>query len=146
MMLRPAILGSDAVGSKLRPALTLFEVVVAMAIFLMALVPLTRLVSLGGATALDIQHQAQASMLCQGKLDGVKCGADPLNSSGTVDIGNLTWNYTIEGTQTEVTYLYQVKVSVKVERKDGKTIEADLTQMVFDPNYRGSTLATPGGP
>lgn len=121
--------------------LTLLEVVIALAIFLMALVPIWHLVSLGGERALDVQQQAQASMLCQGKLDSVKIGAEPLNGSGTVDIGSLTWMYTIESTLTEVDNLYSTKVSVKYDRPDGKSVEASLTQMVIDPSVRGSTIS-----
>ena len=96
-----------------RPGLTLLEVVIALAIFLIALVPIWHLVTLGGEQALDVAHQAQASMLCQAKLDCVKVGAEPLNTSGTVDIGrDLTWNYTIESSPGEVENLYMVKVTV----------------------------------
>lgn len=126
-----------------RRGLTLLEVVIALAIFLMALVPIWHLVSMGGERALDVQQQAQASMLCQAKLDSVKCGAEPLNGGGTVDIGNLTWTYTIDSTATDVPNLQQVRVAVKFDRPDGSTIEAVLSQLVLDPAYRGSTLATP---
>jgi hypothetical protein len=118
------------------------EVVIALAIFLMALVPVMRLVSIGGERALDVSHRAQASMLCQAKLDSVKAGAEPLNTSGTVDMGNLTWNYTIESNQTDAQNLYLVKVTAKVDRADGKTISEDLTQLVLDPAVRGSTIAS----
>lgn len=125
-----------------RPGLTLLEVVIALAIFLMALVPVWRLVSIGGERALDVAHQAQASLLCQGKMDCVKCGAEQLNGGGNVDIGNLTWNYTIESSPADVTNLYLVKITAKVDRKDGKTIEATLTQFVLDPAQRGSTISS----
>ena len=125
-----------------RPGLTLLEVVIALAIFLMALVPVMRLVSIGGERALDVSHRAQASMLCQAKLDSVKVGAEPLNGGGSIDIGNLTWNYTIDSSPSDVDNLYLVKVSAKVDRQDGKTIEATLTQLVLDPALRGSTIAS----
>jgi hypothetical protein len=139
--------GNKKGGPTVRPActrfgLTLLEVVIALAIFLMALVPVWRLVSIGGERALDVAHQAQASLLCQGKMDCVKSGVEGLNGGGNIDIGNLTWNYTIESTPSDVTNLYQVKVTAKVDRKDGKTIEATLTQMVLDPAQRGSTISS----
>jgi type II secretion system protein I len=125
-----------------RFGLTLLEVVIALAIFLMALVPVMRLVSMGGERALDVAHSAQASMLCQAKLDSVKVGAEPLNTSGTVDIGNLTWNYSIDSSPSDVANLYLVKVSVKVDRADGKTVQESLSQLVLDPNLRGSTVSS----
>ena len=125
-----------------RPAgLTLFEVVIALAIFLLALVPVWRLVSMGGEHALDVAQQAQASLLCQNKLDSVKCGAEGLNGGGTVQIGTLNWNYTIESSPSEVPSLYTVKVTAKIDRPDGRTVEASLTQLVLDPAERGSTVA-----
>ena len=125
-----------------RLGLTLLEVVIALAIFLMALVPVMRLVSMGGERALDVAHQAQASMLCQNKLDCVKVGAEPLNTSGTVDMGNLTWNYSIDSSPSDVQNLYLVKVSVKVDRADGKTVQESLSQLVLDPALRGSTVSS----
>jgi prepilin-type N-terminal cleavage/methylation domain-containing protein len=139
--------GFSDIAQPRRRGLTLLEVVIALAIFLIALVPVWRLVSLGGERALDVAHQAQASMLCQAKLDSVKVGAESLNASGTVDIGNLSadtgqpWNYTIESTPADVSNLYTVTVTVKVDRKDGKTIQASLTQLVLDPAVRGSTIS-----
>jgi hypothetical protein len=141
MMRRPHSLLSD--GSRRQAGgLTLFEVVIALAIFLLALVPIWRLVSIGGERALDVAQQAQASLLCQSKLDAVKCGAEGLNGGGTIDIGNLTWNYTIDSSPSDVANLFVVKVTAKVDRPDGKTIEASLVQMVLDPSQRGSTIAS----
>ncbi len=126
-----------------RRALTLLEVVIALAIFLIAMVPIWHLVTLGGELALDVQQQAQASMLCQAKLDCVKSGAEPLNTSGTATVGGTDWNYTVESSMSDVENLYLVKVRAKFDRADGKVVEAVLTQFVLDPNQRGSTIATP---
>jgi prepilin-type N-terminal cleavage/methylation domain-containing protein len=126
-----------------RPGLTLLEVIVALAIFLVALVPVWHLVSLGGEHARDVAEQAQASLLCQNKLDCVKSGVEGLNGpGGTVDIGNLTWSYTIESNLSDVQNVYQVKVTAKADRADGKTVEASMTQFILDPSQRGSTIAT----
>jgi type II secretion system protein I len=136
----PAPLSRGERGER-RAGLTLLEVVIALAIFLIALVPLMSLITMGGETALDIGDQAQASMLAQSKLDSVKAGVEPLNTNGSIDIGNRTWNYTIECSQADVENLYLCKITVKTDRPNGTTIQADLSQLVFDPNYRGSTIS-----
>lgn len=128
-------------GQQQRRGLTLLEVIVAMAIFLMALVPIMRLISLGTEHALDVSHRSEASMLCQSKMDSVKAGVEPLNGSGTVEIGTMTWNYSIESTPAGIENLYTVKVNVHVDRADGQTIEESLVQMVIDPSVRGSTIS-----
>ncbi len=112
-----------------------------MAIFLLALVPIMRLISLGTEHAMDVNQRSQASMLCQSKMDSVKAGVESLSGSGTVEIGTQTWNYTIESSQTEVENLYTVKVTVHIDRPDGKKVEETLVQMVIDPSVRGSTLS-----
>ena len=127
--------------SKRRPGLTLLEVVIALAIFLFSLVAIYQLVSIGTDRALDVQQQAQASMLCQSKMNEVLAGAEA-SGSGTVEINKLVWNYTIESNPGEVEYLNNVKVTVRFDRPDGKVIEATLNQMVLDPAQRGSTLTS----
>jgi hypothetical protein len=125
-----------------RRALTLLEVVVSLAIFLVAVVPIWGLITVGSERALETNLQAQASLLCQSKLDCVKAGIEQFNTNGTVTIGNIDWNYTIESNEADVDYLHYVKVTVKYERGNGKTTEAFLSQFVYDPNQRGSTIAS----
>jgi hypothetical protein len=124
-----------------RSALTLLEVVISLAIFLIAMVPIWNLVNLGSQSALDTNLQAQASLLCQSKMDSVKAGIEQFNSNGTVTIGAIDWSYSIESSDADIEYLHMVKVTVKYDRPDGRTTEAVLSQFVYDPNQRGSTIA-----
>jgi hypothetical protein len=124
-----------------RPALTLLEVVISLAIFLIAVVPIWGLITVGSERAMETNLQAQASLLCQSKLDSVKAGIEQFNTNGTVTIANIDWNYNIESNDADVEYLHFVKVTVKYERGNGKTTEAVLSQFVYDPNQRGSTIA-----
>jgi hypothetical protein len=57
-------------------------------------------------------------------------------------MGNLTWNYSIDSSPSDVQNLYLVKVSVKVDRADGKTVQESLSQLVLDPALRGSTVSS----
>src|SRR5262249_49552340 len=63
-----------------RRAFSLLEVIVAMAIFLMSIVAIGKLVSMGGERALDIEQQGEATMLAQSKLAEVVASALPLTS------------------------------------------------------------------
>ncbi len=138
----------------LRRGLTLFEVVIALAIFLGAVVALSHLINVGTDRALDVQQQAQASMLCQSKLAEVLAGKEPVTGTNAfVAFGgdpywssltkdeNVNWTYNVESTPSGLgDNLYKVKVTVRLERPDGKIIDASLAQMVLDPALRGSTL------
>lgn len=136
-----------------RKGLTLFEVVIALAIFLVSMVAIYQLVNIGSERALDVQQQARASMLCQSKLAEVLAGKEPITgTAGFVSFSsdpswssltrdeNYHWTYSIESVQANTETLYKVKVTVHLERNDGKTIEASISQMVLDPAQRGSTL------
>ena len=132
-----------------RPGLTLLEVVVAMAIFLISLGAIYQLVSLGGDRAVDVKVQSRASLRCQSKLNEVVSGLFPLSSGGGYasdpdDTELPPLEYKIEADLNgEFTNLWNVKVSARIKSPSGRTIETQLAQMVFDPTMRGSTLDQP---
>ncbi|MBI3410662.1 MAG: hypothetical protein HY040_20185 [Planctomycetes bacterium] len=127
-----------------RPGLTLFEVVISLSIFLVAMVPLWHLVNIGSERALDVQQQAQASLLCQAKLAEVISGAESLSSGGPnpfKEDSAKDWQWRLDASE-DVTGLWRVRVTVQRDRADGSTFEVSLSQMVLDPAVRGSTLST----
>ncbi len=63
--------------------MTLLEVIVAMAIFLMSLVAIHQLVAIGTDRALDVKWQSRASLRCQSKLNECIVGLQPLQASGS---------------------------------------------------------------
>ena len=130
----------------LRRGLTLLEVVVALAVFLFAIVAISQLVNIGSDRALDVKMQSKASMLCQSKLFDLVSGVDPLQGVSwtafpTTD--DADYQYEVEVSDGETTSLKNVRVSVKRDRTDGRTVQVSLTQMVMDPAQRGSTLDRP---
>lgn len=143
---------SQALGAR-RRGMTLLEVVIALAIFLFSLVALSQLVSIGSERALDVQQQAQASMLCQSKLAEVVIGSEPLEAVGFTsypdDASNPNsplkdFQYSIEATESDIPKLWKVKVTVQRRRPDDKIVEAVLTQMVLEPSERGGSNSTDG--
>ncbi len=134
-------------GQSPRRGLTLLEVVVAMAIFSISLVPIYQLITLATERAIEVKLQARTSTLCQSKLSEVMIGAQSLSSSGGYseypDQKDVQWkmeaNEQVEG-------LYEVKIWVKVQLEGGKMMESHLCRMVLDPSFRGSTLDLPPPP
>src|SRR5437868_2461188 len=133
--------GSSAMRSRLtgprkgaeRRGLTLLEVIVSLAIFLMALVALVRLVTMGHERALDVEQQSEGLRRCQSKLTEVLIGAVPLNSQAGVafdDDPNWTWSLDCE-TQGTVTNLWNVQVRCTRKRGDDAYMEVTLSQMVL---------------
>jgi prepilin-type N-terminal cleavage/methylation domain-containing protein len=124
-----------------RSGLSLLEVLVALAIFLFSLVALGRLVTLGADRALEVEQRGHAAVLCRSKLAEVAAGVIPLSSQGDTPFDedpDYTWSLDCE--QGNVSGLWQVKVTVTRERKDGQKIQIALAQYLLDPSLRGSAM------
>src|SRR5438552_947445 len=68
----------------LRAGLTLLEVLIALAIFLLAMVVFGEMIIRNGELAADLQRQNKATGLCQSKMSEVVAGVVPLTSQGDV--------------------------------------------------------------
>jgi len=124
-----------------RPGFSLMEVLVALAIFLLAFAGISRLVTLASDRALDVKLQSQATQLCQAKLAEVVAGAVPLSSQADVSLDeDPSWTWSLDAEQGNVPGLWNVTVKVKRQQSGGVHLEASLSQMVLDPSQRGSTL------
>lgn len=130
-----------------RAGLTLLEVVVAMAIFLISLVAIWQLVLIGSDRALDVKLQARTSAVCQSKLAEAIIGPNaPQETSGYANClepgdENLLYKLEVSGV-SEVENVYEVRVWVKHEI-GSRVFESHLSQMVLNPAIRGSTLDPP---
>lgn len=129
-----------------RAGLSLLEVLVALAIFLFALIVVSQLVILGGDRALDVQQQGEAAQLCQSKLAEVVVGAVPLSPTSDVSFADEAtglggdWFWSLDCEQQSTTPgLWSVHVTVYRSRANGSRTEATLSQLVLDPSLRGST-------
>jgi type II secretion system protein I len=124
-----------------RRGLSLLEVLVALAIFLLSFVAIGRLVTLASDHALDIQQQSQATRLAQSKLNEVIAGIESLQGgSGSFD-EDPGWQWTVEAEQSsDVPNLWTVTVTVTHPGEGGDDVTATLSQMVMDPSIRGSVF------
>jgi type II secretion system protein I len=125
-----------------RRGVTLLEVLVSLSIFLFSLIAIAHLISVGADQAVAVQEESRATQLCQSKLAEVVWGIEPLGSSGG-SFDEPDWSWSQDSTQSDLTGLWNVKVTVRKEHSDGSAFEFSLTQMVLDPSYRGSTFDTP---
>ena len=133
-----------AAGFVVRGGMTLLEVIISLAIFLFSMVALLHLMSLSGERARDGLFQTEATLRCQSKLAEVMHGAIPLASSSWSDFPEAPeWNWEVEVQGSEYTKLSTVQVGVRRKKADGSYFEVRLSQMVFDPAQRGSTLINP---
>jgi type II secretory pathway pseudopilin PulG len=136
---------ADAPGTK-RSGLSLLEVILALAIFLMSLVALGQLISLGGDMARDVQWISRAMMLAESRMAELSAGSLPLTSQSETpcdDDPDFSWS--VDAEADSLPGLFRVTVTVSRQRTDGSKFESKLNQMVLDPTARGNTDGTATG-
>jgi type II secretion system protein I len=128
-----------------RPGLTLLEVIISTAIFSIALVAILRLVELGHERARDVRDLTAGLQKAKTKLAQVITGEIAVSSgtSGNFDSDEDptgAWTWTLDTEAGALTGLYNVQITVQRARADGTNITVTLSEMVLDPQYRGSTI------
>lgn len=126
--------------------MTLLEVLIALAIFLMAMVVFGEMIVRNGQIARDLQRQNLATRLCRSKLNEVVAGVVPLSSQGDQSFDeepDYTWS--LQADNGAVDGLWNVTLTVTRRQTDaGEPIHCTVTEMVLDPSVEGSTQdATP---
>lgn len=137
------IKGARARARFARKGLSLLEVLLAVAIFLMSIVALSSLINSAQDRAIQAAHRSQAARLCQSKLNEVIAGVLPLESQGETTFDedpDFTW--AIEAEPGTITNLYNVRVVVRRTLLTGGSIECSISQMILDPAVIGSTQDT----
>lgn len=121
-----------------RRGLSLLEVLVALAIFLFALIVIGRLVTMGGDRAMDVQQLSRAIQLAQSKLGEVAAGVVSLTSQSEAFPESPDWHWALDCQKGVANGLWTVTVRVTRDRPDGSHVETSLTQMILDPALKGS--------
>jgi len=126
-----------------RAGLSLLEVLVALAVFLMALGGLFTLLNYATRRAQEVQMRSQAARLCQSKLAEVLSGALPLTGQdGAAFDEDPDYQWSLTSEQGAVTGLWNITVKVSWGQGAGGRQETALSQMVLDPSIIGSTQDT----
>jgi general secretion pathway protein I len=125
-----------------RPGMSLLEVLVALTIFLFALVAIGRLVVLGTDQALEVEYQSEAVQIAQSRIVEVTIGAIALASQSDVAVDDTPWFWSLDCEQNDsVANLWNVTVRVSRKRPDGSMGDyCALSQMILDPAQRGSSI------
>jgi type II secretion system protein I len=131
-------------GRFVRPGLTLLEVLLAMAIFLISLAAISTLIENGTNYAADAAGMTTASRLAQSKMAEVEAGIISISSggSGPFEGDDANWSYEVISTPMSSPNLYDVQV--RVFRTRGRMLEVKVSQILFDPAYmNNAATATP---
>lgn len=122
-----------------RRGISILEVLIALAIFLLSLVAISQLMDQGADLAVQLDERTHASMLAQSKLAELIAGSEPLEGHGDTPIdGEPDWYWSLAADADSIPNLYHVVVTVSKETRRGK-IEVSFHQYVVNPTSRGST-------
>lgn len=131
--------------SKISPAgLTLFEVLLSLAIFVMAMAAVGQLVSNGMRGAVRARLETQAVLRCESKLAEVLAGIEPLqpmNGASFPDDPSWVWSLAIQTGPTED--LLDVEILVEHPGSTGAgQVSFGLRRLVRDPDAVTSTTSS----
>jgi type II secretion system protein I len=134
--------------ARARSGITLLEVVISLAIFMMSLAALVHLVTAASNRAVLAQHRQRAALLCQSKLADFASGSQALDSQkdGSFTDREPGWGWTANVAEGDFPNLKNVTVTVKRDLPTGQTVQVSMTQMIIDPASRGSTADTTKAP
>ncbi len=135
-----------------RKGLTLFEVVIALAIFLMSMAAIFQLIEYNTRSAFEVEQLTQASLHCQSKLAELASGAVPFESAGLTPLDDSAeWFCQVDVSEDVALGLHFVEVTVQHGDGDNPEVKVTLRQKMIEPAMRGSThdasaLAAGGAP
>ena len=124
-----------------RRAFTLIEVLLALAIFLLAMAVFGSMIVRNGQVAAGIEQQNLATRLCQSKLHEIAAGVVPMSSDGDEPFDeepDYTWSLEADSGPTDGLWLVTVTVKRQKSNDGGAPIQCSLTQLVLDPSTVGS--------
>ena len=128
-----------------RAGLTLFEVVLSLAIFLFSLTAISQLMTSSGNNVLEASVRGEAALLCQSKMAEVTGGALELSGgAGEYDGANKGFSWRLDCNQDgDLPGLWSVEVIVTKTVPGVGEVEVSLSQMVYDPRMKGSSTDYP---
>jgi prepilin-type N-terminal cleavage/methylation domain-containing protein len=133
-----------------RSGLSLLEVLIALAIFLLSVVVLSQMVDSAAQRGLRSKRMSQAAVLCEAKMGEIVAGVQPLQSAGAqplegadanwsfmVVVEPQSWSSVASGGQVGSSGLNMVHITVVwAGPQIGGPVEYTLSRLVMDPHLR----------
>jgi uncharacterized membrane protein YgcG len=132
------------VRRKVRRGISLLEVLVSLAIFMLSIVVISQMVDSAARSAVRSKRITQAGIYCEAKMAEIVIGTQPLSSTDFTALENADagWHYAINcepqtwsnvtSNNTSINGLNLVRVTVRFENE----VEHSLTRVVLDPQLR----------
>lgn len=131
-------------GAAVRRGLTLFEVLISLAIFVVSMAALSQLISTGVQAAARARLQTQAVLRCESKLAEVLAGVEPMETlSPTPFEDDPSWTWSLEIGSGPHLDLLELNVTVShAGESDLAAASYSMSRYVRDPQiYADAALA-----
>jgi general secretion pathway protein I len=127
-----------------RRAMTLFEVFLAISIFIAALAVVTEIVHTGSRAAIQAQIQSDAVLRAETKLAEAAAGAVPLQSTSNSSFeDDQSWSWSLTVGSGPVADTLQVTVTATHVTGQGRVNgQASLARLIRDPQIYDNAAAT----
>lgn len=121
-----------------RTGLTLYEVVLAFAIFMLAMAAISQVLTVGTRAALNSQLQSQAALLAESKMAEVVAGAQPMtptaNELFSEDDPSWMWDMEVtDASRVSAAGLKEVTLTVRHSSNAGENAVYTIRRYVRDP-------------
>ena len=124
-----------------RKGMSLLEVIIAMAVFLMSLTGLVFLMGVASESALEAQMRSQAMSICQSQLAKAASGSVPLSGQAmSTSEDDDAYQMSMDVDSGSFNGLHNVTVTVTRKRGNGSEMECSLSQMILDPKIVGTVF------
>jgi len=136
-----------------RRGISLFEVVLALAIFIGALTAIAQVLRTGSRAAIRAQLQSEAVLLSERRMNEVISGVLPLESVDHAPFDErANWSWSLNLADSGVVNLLKLELTVEHAGDNGANkISYHLTRLLRDPQVyvdaanAAATVTTPGG-
>ncbi len=124
-----------------RKGMSLLEVIIAMAVFLMSITGLVLLMGVASDSALEAQMRSQAMSICQSQLAKAASGSVPLSGQAmSTSEDDDAYQMSMDVDSGSFNGLHNVTVTVTRKRGNGSEMECSLSQMILDPKIVGTVF------
>lgn len=118
-----------------RRGISLFEVVLALSIYIGALAAISQILNTGSKAAIRAQLRSQAELYCESQMNLILAGGVPLESAAKNRIeGKTDWFWTLNVLDAGVPYLLRLELTVEHSgNHPDAAVQYQMIRLVRDP-------------
>jgi len=129
--------GFEGLRCHQRNGISLFEVVLALSIFLGAIAAISEVLRTGSRAAVRAQLQSQAAILCDRQMNRILAGVEPMEATSKAILdGQRDWLWSLNILDSGVPSLLRLELTVeRTGQGPDAAVTTQLVRLVRDPQF-----------